>query len=150
MILDSLAAAMQYEGLGPGIALGLAYLRNFDPDTPDGRYPLSGDDLFVLVQTYETGPATEKQFEAHREYIDIQYVAAGSERILYLPVEGLEIHTPYSDAGDVMFFQEPGVSSSLLLLPGNFAVFFAGDAHKPGCMAGSRARVKKAVVKVRL
>jgi biofilm protein TabA len=150
MIFDSLSAAMQYESLDPGIALGLGYLRNFDPDTPEGRYPLSGDDLFVLVQCYETGPATEKRFEAHREYLDIQYLATGSERILYLPVEGLQEEVPYSEAADVVFFQEPGVSSSLLLRGGEFAVFYPSDAHKPGCMAGGREQVKKVVVKVRL
>jgi biofilm protein TabA len=150
MILDSLSAAMQYEGLRPGIALGLAYLRDFDPETPDGRYPLSGDDLFALVQSYDTAPATDKRFEAHREYIDIQCVAAGGERILYAPVERLEIETPYSEAGDVIFFREPGVSSSLLLRPGEFAIFYPGDAHKPGCMVGGRDRVKKVVVKVRI
>jgi biofilm protein TabA len=150
MIIDTLAAAMQYEGLGPGIALGLAYLRNFDPETPVGRYPLDGDDLFALVQTYETGPATEKQFESHREYVDIQYIAEGAERILYAPVEGLEVCTPYSEAGDVVFYAEPGASSSFLLRPGDFAVLFPGDAHKPGCMAGARDPVKKVVVKARL
>jgi biofilm protein TabA len=150
MILDTLSAAMQYEGLGPGIALGLAYVRDFDPETADGRHPLSGDDLFALVQSYETGPATDKQFEAHREYLDIQYVAEGTERILYAPVEGLRVSTPYSEAGDVLFFEEPGVSSSLLLRPGEFAIFFPGDAHKPGCMAGGRERVKKVVIKVRV
>jgi biofilm protein TabA len=139
MILDTLSAAMQYEGLGPGIALGLAYVRDFDPETADGRHPLSGDDLFALVQSYETGPAT-----------DIQYVAEGTERILYAPVEGLRVSTPYSEAGDVLFFEEPGVSSSLLLRPGEFAIFFPGDAHKPGCMAGGRERVKKVVIKVRV
>jgi len=150
MILDDLAVATQYQSLNPGVALGLAFLRNFDPETPDGRQTLDGDDLFALVQSYDTGPATEKQFEAHRVYIDIQYVASGSERIRYLPTSGLEVETPYSEAADVMFFREPVVSSSLLLRPGEFAVFFPGDAHKPGCMAGGRERVKKVVVKVRL
>jgi biofilm protein TabA len=150
MILDSLTVAAQYERLDPGIALGLAYLRNFDPDTPDGRYALDDDDLFAMVQSYDTAPATESRFEAHRKYLDIQYVAAGSERILHLPTELVEVETPYSDAGDVVFFKEPGVSSSLLLRPGQFAVLYPTDAHKPGCMAGGRERVKKVVVKVRM
>jgi YhcH/YjgK/YiaL family protein len=130
MILDSLAAAGEYEALGTGIALGLAYLRGFDPDTPDGRYELDGDDLFALVQTYDTAPATEKRFEAHRRYLDIQHVSAGTD--------------------DIVFFQEPGVSSSFLLRAGDFAIFHPGDAHKPGCMAGGKTQVKKVVVKVRL
>lgn len=150
MILDSLTAAGEYEALGTGIALGLAYLRSFDPDTPDGRYELDGDDLFALVQTYDTAPAAEKRFEAHRRYLDIQHVSAGTERILHAPQLDLEVDTAYSDADDIVFFREPGVSSSLLLRAGDFAIFHPTDAHKPGCMAGGRTQVKKVVVKVRL
>jgi biofilm protein TabA len=150
MIVDSLAHAARYEPLDPGIALGLAYLRSFDPETPDGRYPLDGDDLFALVQSYATGPGTERRFEAHRAYLDIQYVARGVERILHAPVAALEVETPYDEATDLIFFREPGASSSLLLREGDFAIFHPQDAHKPGCMAGSRAEVKKVVVKVRL
>lgn len=150
MILDTLSSAVQYEGLGPGIALGLAYLRTFDPETPDGRQVLDGVDLFALVQSYETAPATEKRFEAHRRYLDIQYVAVGTERILHAPASPLQVETPYSEADDILFFAEPGVSSSLLLRAGDFAIFHPSDAHKPGCMAGGRTQVKKVVVKVRL
>jgi biofilm protein TabA len=150
MILDLITNSAQYETLDPHLALGLAYLRDFDADTPDGRVDLVGDDLFALVQSYDTAPATEKRFEAHRRYADIQYVAAGRERILYLPVDGLQVESPYEAATDLEFFREPAASSSLLLEPGSFAVFHPQDAHKPGCMAGGRERVKKVVVKVRV
>jgi biofilm protein TabA len=150
MILDLLEHAARYETLDPGIALGLGYLRSFDPDTPVGRHELDGDDLFALVQSYETAPSSEARFEAHRTYLDIQYVASGTERILYLPAEGLTVETPYSDAADITFYEEPSVSSSLLLRPGEFVIFYPGDAHKPGRMAGGREPVIKVVVKVRL
>lgn len=150
MILDSLANAERYEGLGTGIALGLAFLRNFDPDTAEGRYPLDGDDLFALVQRYQTGPAAEKRFETHREYIDIQYVASGEERILYVPAYGLQATAPYDESADIEFFAEPGASSSFLLRSGQFAIFFPHDAHKPGCMAGGRSDIMKVILKVRI
>jgi biofilm protein TabA len=148
MILDSLDSSGRYQALGTGIALGLAYLQSFDLDTPDGRYTLDGDDLFALVQSYGTGPATGKKFEAHRAYIDIQFVARGSERILHTRSEGLAVEIPYLEEKDVEFFADPYASSSILLGPGDFAIFFPNDAHKPGCMAGGRTEVKKVVVKV--
>jgi biofilm protein TabA len=149
MILDTLEHAGQYEALGTGIALGLAYVQTFDPATPDGRYELDGDDLFALVQSYGTAPATEKRFEAHRRYVDIQYVAHGSERVLHARAAGLEVQVPYSEAKDVELFVDPPASSSFLLQPGEFAIFFPWDAHKPGCMAGGRSEVRKVVLKVR-
>jgi biofilm protein TabA len=150
MILAPLADSARYEPLAPGMAAGFAYLRAFDPATRDGRYDISGDDVFALVSSYDTGPSTEKNFEAHRRYLDIQLVVAGMERILHAPLGGLEAVIPYVEEKDIAFFADPPQSSSFLLLPGDFAIFYPLDAHKPGCMAGGRHAVKKVVIKIRL
>jgi biofilm protein TabA len=150
MILASLVDSAIYEVLGPRVAAGFRYLRAFDPATAEGRYAISGDDVFALVSSYETGPSTEKRFEAHRRYLDIQLVAAGMERILHAPVGALQVAEAYSESGDIAFFADPPQSSSFLLLPGDFAIFHPADAHKPGCMAGGRHAVRKVVVKVRI
>jgi biofilm protein TabA len=150
MIVDTLGNSGLYHGLQPGIRAGLEYLEVFDPSLADGRYPIRGDEVFALVQSYETGPGTEKRFETHRRHIDIQYIVSGRERILHLPFDSLEVATPYDGARDVSFYRDPPASSSLLLTPGDFAVFHPADAHKPGCMAGARDAVRKVVVKVRV
>jgi len=150
MILATLAEAEAYAVLGDGIARGLAWLRAFDPAMPDGRVEIAGDDVFALVQSYQTGPATEKRFESHRLYLDLQYVARGAERILHTPTAGLDVEVPYDPAKDILFYAEPKVSSSLLMREGDLAFFHPGDAHKPGCMAGGSHPVKKVVVKVRV
>lgn len=150
MILATLAGAEPYVALGPGISLAIQYLRTFRPETPDGRHDVLGDTVFALVSTYETGPASERRFEAHHDHLDVQYVAEGEERILHAPVNTLGGETFYSAEKDTGFFADPKVCSSLLLRPGEMAIFGPEDAHKPGCMAGARTRVKKVVVKVRI
>lgn len=150
MIVDTLARADAYAPLARGIGEALAWIRAFDPSTPDGRHDIDGDRLYALVQSYDTGPATEKRFEAHRRNLDVQYVVSGTERILHAPAAGMEVETPYDDANDIVFFAEPTASSSLLMPAGSVALFWPGDAHKPGCMAGGRDAVRKVVVKVRL
>jgi YhcH/YjgK/YiaL family protein len=150
MILGSLADSAVYEPLGARIAAGFAYLRAFDPATPDGRHDVQGDDVFALVSTYDTGPSTVKRFEAHRAYLDIQFVARGMERVLHAPVASLALVEDFAADGDVAFFADPPQSSSFLLQAGDFAIFHPGDAHKPGCMAGGRHTVQKVVVKVRI
>lgn len=150
MILTPLHHADRYLPALPGLAEALAWLRAFDPALPDGRHAIDGDRVFALVSSYATGPSTEKRFEAHRRHADVQWIATGAERILYLPTDGLAVAEPYSDETDVLFFEEPKVSSSLLLNPGDAALFFPEDAHKPGCMAGARHDVRKVVVKIRL
>jgi YhcH/YjgK/YiaL family protein len=150
MIVTTLAGANAYAALAPGIGEGLEWLRAFDPSVADGRHPIRGDDVFALVSSYDTGPATEKRFESHRVYLDVQYVASGTERILHAPTDGLEVETPYDVPNDIVFYAEPKASSSILMRAGDIAVFYPGDGHKPGCMAGGRDTIRKIVVKVRL
>lgn len=150
MILTTLADSAVYEVLGPRVAAGLRWLRTVDPAIADGRHAIEGDDVWALVSSYDTGPATEKRFEAHQVYVDLQYVAAGTERILHAPLETVDVAEPYAEANDITWFAEPPFSSSLLMRTGDLAVFYPEDAHKPGCMAGGRDAVKKIVVKVRL
>jgi biofilm protein TabA len=150
MILDSLTRAAAYHALGARLSAGLHYLAGFDPETPPGRYLIEGEDLFAVVDAYDTAPATEKRFESHLRYLDIQYLASGRERILHAPAHSLQVETPYDDERDIAFYHDPPASSSFLLLPGDFAVLFPSDGHKPGCMAGGRDAVRKVVVKVRV
>ena len=64
--------------------------------------------------------------------------------------DALKVDTPYHDEKDVAFYADPELSSSFLVLPGQFAIFFPADGHKPGVMAGARDAVRKVVVKVRV
>lgn len=150
MILTTLADSAAYEVLGTRIAGGLRWLLEMDPAIADGRHAIEGDEVFALVSSYQTGPSTEKRFESHRVYVDLQYVAAGHERILHAPVDALAVETPYDPVTDVVLYAEPPFASSLLMRPGDLAVFHPGDGHKPGCMAGGRHEVRKVVVKVAL
>ncbi len=151
MIADSLARpTTRYETLHPLFAAAFAYLRSFDPETPDGKVVLDRDQLFALPQRYETSPAADRRFEAHRKYIDIQYILEGEEIIEHAPVEWLpEVTEPYSDDRDVMFFRDPAGCSRTLLRAGDFAVYFPPDGHKPCCQAGAApAAVRKVVMKI--
>lgn len=150
MIHDSLRNSGLYTQLGSRFAAAFEYIATFDRGTPDGRQMIDGDDVFALVQSYETAPAAEKRFESHRRHIDVQYVAAGQERLLHTDARELAIDTPYEEEGDIVFYSDPGFSSSILLRTGEFVILHPDDAHKPGCMAGGRDPVKKVVVKVRI
>jgi biofilm protein TabA len=149
MVLDQLSHARRYAALHPGFAAAFDWLARMPAELADGRHPIDGDLVFALVQTYETGPAAAKQFEAHRKHIDIQYLVRGSEHILATGIDGLEVAVPYSEEKDVLFFQEPKASTALRLDAGWFTLLFPQDAHKPGCQLDAPAGVKKVVVKVR-
>jgi biofilm protein TabA len=150
VILDTLAHSDRYAALGPRIARGLAWLASFSPAFLDGRHEIDGENIFALVQSYDTVPPTEKRFESHRDYIDIQYVHAGREVILYAPLSELTPETGYDAARDFTLYRDPTVSTPLALAPGYFTLFYPHDGHKPGCLSGPPERIRKVVIKVRV
>lgn len=150
MILDTLSQSALYRQLGPRFAAGLNWLEKFSDATADGRYDIDGDDVFALVQSYDTLPAAEKKYESHRVYADIQYMARGTELIYYAPIAGLQPVTAYDEVKDFMLYADPAAATPLLLERGSFAIFYAQDGHKPGCVHRAAERIKKVVVKVRL
>lgn len=152
MILDSLSHSQHCLSLHPLMQPAFDYLRTFDASTPDGKYEVVGSDLTAAVQRYETAPDEEKVWEAHRVFADIQFLVAGTEKILHAPTEELLTRTPYNEAKDVEKFVAPtsATVSSLVLKAGTFCILYPHDGHKPGCMVGHPSPVVKVVLKLRL
>ncbi|AHG91614.1 Conserved hypothetical protein CHP00022 [Gemmatirosa kalamazoonensis] len=151
MIVDALANAARYRTLHPRLAAAFDYLAAFDPSTADGKYPIDGDAVYAQVQSYTTKPASEKKWESHRRYLDVQYMVSGRERMTVSPLPGLAGATPYNDAKDVVNYAgASGEASSVYLEGGQFAIFFPEDGHQPGVQAGESGEVRKVVVKVLL
>ena len=149
MILDHLDNASLYRDLGPLFAQAFDYMKAFDSATPDGRHDLAGNDLYMLVQTFETAPPSEKSFETHRRYADIQYVVSGRETIWFQPAPLLRPKTVYDAEKDFTFF-DGDEDRPLLLGPGDFTVFWPRDGNKPACRWGEACRVRKIVAKIRI
>lgn len=148
VILDSLDQSDQYCLVHPLFKPAFEYLRGFKPGTPDGRQDIIADRMFALPQTYQTVPAPEKRFEAHRRYIDIQYILSGEEIIEHVHVGVLRPDGEFDVDKDVCFFHDPTTSSPTVLRAGDFAVFFPHDAHKPCLVVSTPVTVRKVVVKV--
>jgi YhcH/YjgK/YiaL family protein len=150
MVLDTLPHSGLAGRLGPRFDAALAWLTRFDPHTPDGKYPIDGEAIFALVQSYATVPAAEKRFEAHRAYIELQYVVAGTERMLYAPLSEMRAITDYDPQNDYQLFADSAAASTLRLSPGSFAIFFPHDAHKPGCSDETPGQMKKVVITIQV
>lgn len=153
MILDRLENAWMYQGLSKDIAAALDYLRRTDfRQVSLGRHELAGDRLFAIVQRYRTKPLVDAGWEAHRKYLDVQYVVEGVERIGYAPLrDDVSVKQEYDSQKDLVFFETWG---DLLEVPaGSFAIFAPHDIHAPGLVVGPSAEpteVLKVVVKVRV
>jgi YhcH/YjgK/YiaL family protein len=113
-----------------------------------GKYPIIGDDVYAIVQEYRTNLPVEVKWEAHRRYIDVQYVAAGIERMGYGPISDFQITKEYDEANDYLLLSGDGLE--IVMVPGTFAIFFPHDVHRPTMAVDQPTTVRKVVVKVRV
>lgn len=148
MILDTLKNADQYFVLGERLAAAFKFLRDNDcTQLPVGKIPIRGDEIYALVQDNTTKLRSEGVWEAHRKYIDVQFVAAGVEQMGYANVETLTVKKPYDAQVDYGLFD--GTGSYVTVPAGSFTIFFPQDGHIPGSAVNEQpASVRKVVVKV--
>jgi biofilm protein TabA len=135
-----------YRGLGANLSQALDILGgNGLEKQPEGRYAVSGQ-LYYTVQDYVTKPFKDTVWESHREFIDIQYVAEGVERIAVRSCHDLGVISPYDRTRDIVLY-EGSAGDRITLSKGMLAVFFPADAHRPCIAAGRPSMVKKIVIK---
>ena len=120
-------------------------------DLPVGRYELDGDNLFALVQEYDSKAVDMAKNEAHQRYIDIQHILSGTESLAFFDLRKGVAKTEYNDVKDVQFYEDCTQASHCILEAGEYAIFFPQDIHKPGmCINGVSTPVKKVVVKIKI
>ena len=148
MIFDTLDHHALYASLGQNLAAGLQFLLDHDLNAlPVGRVEIDGSRLFALVQEYQTKPPAQGVWEAHRQYIDIQYLVSGRERMGFANLHSMTLgdYLPERD-----FQAMTGAGNSLELFANAFTVFFPQDGHMPGLWIDAPEKVRKVVVKVKI
>ncbi|MHC4782932.1 MAG: NanQ anomerase/TabA/YiaL family protein [Planctomycetota bacterium] len=151
MILDQFESSLIYAGLGKKIAIGLGLLNEDSVcNAAPGKYEVDGENLFYIVDEYETKPVQEGRLEIHRKYLDIQYIVSGEECIGVAPLEGLTEETVYDGKRDLAFYKFEPSMSKLHLKQGMFAIFWPNEPHMPGRSINKTEMVKKIVVKIRM
>lgn len=146
MIADHIANAERYAVLGPLFKQAFDFLRNQNLDAlADGRHDLAGDSLFALVQGYGTKPQSEGFWEAHRRYIDLQFIVRGVERIGYAPLHRMTLDS-HDESRDLSVLHGDG--DFLTLTEGCFMLLWPEDAHMPGLQADRSGLVRKIVFKI--
>jgi len=145
---DPLASADKYIGKHPAFAEAFAFLRqpNLTKLAP-GRHEIDGDKLFCIIEKKAARSREDANLEAHRKYIDIQYVIQGDEEMGWRRTATCtQIDQAYDADKDIGFFQD-APECWVPVAPGHFIVFFPGDAHAP--LVG-KGEIHKAVIKIKL
>lgn len=149
MILGQISSLNKQTGISPKLLDIIKHALSLNPINLDsGRHEIDGDNIFMNVMNFETVSHESKRFEQHREYLDVQILLQGKERIDFGSIDSAVEPDPYHEADDYQLSDNIAFSQSAYMQPGMFAIFLPGEPHKPGCSHGTSQLIRKAVIKI--
>ncbi len=127
------------------------YLNNTKLDTlSPGKYVLDGENLFITVSEGPLKDFEVTKWEAHKKYIDIQYVILGKEKMGMVPIQKVSVLEIFDHTKDLGFYTAPEDEAKYYeATPEAFLIFFPGDAHRPSIKIPGFDADKKLVVKIK-
>jgi YhcH/YjgK/YiaL family protein len=105
------------------------------------------DKVFVNVQEYTTRDPGKQYLEAHRKYIDFQYVVSGRELMGSGKLSDATMVDPYDSTKDAGHYSLP-IFPYYVATPQYFFVFFPSQVHLTNIQFGEKAAVRKIVFKI--
>ena len=112
-----------------------------------GTIPLSGGNK-ILVQEMDTKSPEGKLCEAHRDYLDVQYVVEGEEVVGWAPLETLTLDGEFNTAKDKGMYA--GSVDFIKIRTGYCYVAFPEDGHMPNLHLEEKQHLKKLVLKLKV
>ncbi len=117
------------------------------PSMEPATYPLSNGNK-ILVQLVNTKNWADSQLEAHREYLDIQYIIKGKEIVGWAPLNTLTPAGPFNTEKDKGMYI--GKNTPVCIDEGYCYVVFPEDAHAPSVHMDEAGQVSKVVIKLKV
>tara|TARA_A100000171_G_scaffold52224_1_gene69645 strand:- start:33140 stop:33592 length:453 start_codon:yes stop_codon:yes gene_type:complete len=148
MVLDTLENYGSYLPLHKHMAAVYQFLKEKDlQELAEDTYEIDGKDCFAIVMSYTTKPKADGFSEAHFNYIDIQYIISGAEKI---GTAILKEQQPFevNEEKDYAFYKCN--TEDFMLKEGFFTVFFPQDIHQTGILIDTPATIKKVVFKLKV
>ncbi|HEY8805283.1 MAG TPA: YhcH/YjgK/YiaL family protein [Clostridium sp.] len=126
------------------------YLKNTNfLNMKTGTYEIDGKDIYAQVIDATTKEKCELRPEVHRKYIDVQFSVEGKEIIGFARDTGNnKISEELLKERDIIFFEGMENEIDLIMKPGNFAILFPNDVHRPACVYNETCTIRKVIVKV--
>ncbi|MGT2910106.1 YhcH/YjgK/YiaL family protein [Streptococcus cameli] len=147
MIIDRIENLLAYQELLPNLGHALEAVETLKDNWTEGeRYPFEGG--FVFFQKGETKPLSQSQFEAHRQYIDVQLVLEGEEYMGLSSPEHVAISIPYDEHKDVEKY-EGETHHMMKVSAGMGYICFPADIHKAIFHVDEPLAFTKAVIKLK-
>lgn len=149
MIYDKMSNMKLYKGIHKNLDTAIDFITSHDLDKlPLGKTVIDQDNVFINVMETSAFPVEERQYEFHKNHMDIQMDLAGAERVDTGDCTGAQ-YLNYDEEGDVGSAAAADLGACLIGKD-NFIICMAGEPHKPNIAVSDDRFLKKAVCKVRV
>ena len=147
MIICPFKEIRRYAGSVPGLEEALATIESL-PNMEPATYPLSCGKVVVNAPTL-TRDGEGRDLEAHRNYLDIQYIVEGEEYMGWAPTDSLAVSVEYKPEKDCSMHSGP---CEFIRIPAGFCyIVFPEDAHLPQVhLNGKQTEERKILVKLKV
>ena len=149
MILTNLEDVARYKNISDAIGKAIDYIESGEwKKLPKDkkRYVIHENKVEAMRMSYE--PKEDNAWENHIEWIDIQMIVSGEEKMLFAPIYNLEKDGEYLIEKDFQKWNG-NLSQTFIAKEGDLLFFFPEDGHKPGVKTENSSTVDKVVVKVK-
>ena len=153
MLVTDFDNAIEQVALSQGLKKAFDFLKNKrHQELPNGRIDIDGERVFALIQSYKSKMERHNPtFEAHRKYIDIQYIVSGAEILGWAPLDKVTITVPYDQGKDVLLGKVAVDEwTPVRFTEGQAIVLYPTDAHAPSLAVDQPETIKKIVMKIAL
>lgn len=149
MIYDKMSNLKCYKGMNKNLNTAIDFILSHDlNELPLGKTVVDCDNVFLNIMETSAAPVEERQYEFHKNYMDIQMDLVGIERVDTGDSTKAECirYDEDSDVGNVTTAD----LASCLIGTENFIICMAGEPHKPNIAVSDDLFLKKAVCKVHI
>ena len=150
MIFDKICNIKNYKGINKNLDIAIdsiarrEYIKGIS-----GKNLVQEEEVFFNVQNYITKNKEECFFETHKDYLDIQLVMFGEEKIGVTEIEKLKLDKEYDKERDLETQKgEPEIVFEMN--ENNFLILFPGEPHMPGIKNNEKIEIKKIVYKIKM
>lgn len=144
MIVCPFKDLKRYASVIPGLEEAIAAVeavKSLEPAT----VPLSNGGK-ILVQQGTTKSCVGQEIEAHREFLDIQYIVTGEETVGWAPIDTLTPSGEFDTAKDKGMYT--GKNYPMEIAEGYCYVVYPEDAHAPSVHLDEAHNIIKMVIKL--
>ena len=119
-------------------------------DLQDNVFEIEGKSFYYILSSYQTvADFKEKPAEAHRKYLDLQYIIYGKEKFGFADYSNIKkSHLEYNPEKDIEFFDNIDNECFITLAQNHYAIFFPDDIHRPGICIDNPSNIRKVIFKL--